>query len=65
MCNDLSQLSKVKTHSVEYDLVMKAMKLAIWHLDVQTRTVQLESDHRDSNDSLVLPPQATVDDIFL
>ena len=64
MCNDLSQLSKVKTHSVEYDLVMKAMKLAIWHLDVQTRTVQLESDYRDSNDSLVLPPQATVDDIF-
>jgi len=49
---ELEMLSKVKVHSVEYDLVMKAMKLLVWRLDVETWLVTFESDYRDSSDNV-------------
>jgi len=49
---ELGMLDKVKTHSVEYDLVMKAMKLLVWRLDVPTRTITFETDYRDHIDNV-------------
>ena len=60
---ELQQLSKVKVHSVEYDLVLKAMRLAIWHYDVATRTVTYETDYRDSSNTVVFAPGTSVDEI--
>ena len=42
LTEELSMLSKMQRHSVEYDLVMKVMKLAIWRIDVQSRTITFE-----------------------
>ena len=45
---ELNQLSKVKRNTIEYDLVLKAMKLTVWRIDLPTRTITYESDYRES-----------------
>jgi signal transduction histidine kinase len=61
---DLEQLKKIKRHSVEYELVLKAMKLSIWHLDVPTQTVMFETDYRDSADSVIFPQHCSLENVF-
>ena len=61
---DFAQLAKIKTHSVEYELVLKTMKLAVWRLDIANWTLTFESDYRDQGDSLPLPPGAPLDDLL-
>ncbi len=55
-----SLLSKMQRHSVEYDLVMKVMKMAIWRIDVQSRTITFESDFRDVVGSFHFSPDTPV-----
>ena len=59
--DELLQLSRIKRHTVEYELVMKAMKIGIWRLDVTNRTVTFDSDYRDATDSIVFPPATDID----
>lgn len=61
---DLSLLDKVKQHSVEYDLVLKAMKLAVWRFDVQTQGLTIETDYRDDNDCIVVPPGSGIEALY-
>ncbi len=56
---DLSHLARIKRHAIEYELMMKSMKLSVWRLDIPTQTLTFESDYRDSLDTVVLPPGAT------
>ncbi|MBQ9678068.1 MAG: HAMP domain-containing histidine kinase [Prevotella sp.] len=53
---ELAQLAKVKRHNIEYELVLKAMKLSTWRIDVPQRTITFESDYRDKANTYV--PQA-------
>ena len=62
--SELRLLSKVKIHSVEYDLVLKAMKLAIWRIDIATRTITIESDYRDAGETNDFPPNTSMNDIY-
>ncbi len=62
--SEMELLSKMKIHSVEYDLVLKAMKLAIWHLDIPTRSFTLETDYRDASDTNDFPPGISIDDVY-
>ena len=55
-----SLLSRMQRHSVEYDLVMKVMKMAIWRIDVQSRTITFESDFRDVVGSFHFSPDTPV-----
>lgn len=61
---ELDQLSKIKRHTIEYDLVLKAMKLSIWRIDVPTRSVVFESDYRDMSDSLTPMPGTSVEQVI-
>jgi len=61
---ELQIQDKVKGHSVEYDLVMKAMKLLVWRLDVPSRTLTVETDYRDGTNSVDLPSGVTVDEVI-
>lgn len=61
---ELHQLRKVKRHSIEYEMVMKAMKLCVWRIDVPTRTITFESDYRDRSDNLELKTGATIEDVI-
>jgi len=56
---DLSHLARIKRHTIEYELMMKSMKLSVWRLDIPTQALTFESDYRDAIDTVVLPPGAT------
>lgn len=58
---ELKNLSKVKRNTIEYDLVLKAMKLTVWRIDVPTRTITYESDYRDQAGTATLPPGTDVE----
>lgn len=58
---ELNNLSKVKRNTIEYDLVLKAMKLTVWRIDVPTRTITYESDYRDQAGTATLPPGTDVE----
>ena len=51
--SELSQLGNVTKHNVEYELVLKAMKLCTWHIDVPERTITYDNDFRNSPDCFV------------
>ena len=54
-------LNAVKHRTIEYDLVLKAMKLAVWHIDIQDRTITYDSDYRDAMDIPSIPPKSDVE----
>lgn len=60
---ELTELSKVKKHNVEYELVLKAMKLCTWRIDVPTRTITYESDFRDKVDNYTPAPGTPIDEV--
>ena len=62
--SELAQLAKVKIHTVEYDLVLKTMRLAIFRVDLTDQTFTVETDYRDVNDSYVFPPGSQLEDIY-
>lgn len=44
---ELAELDKVRQDNIEYDLVLKVMKLATWHVDVGKRTLMFDADFRE------------------
>lgn len=61
---ELSIFSRVQRHTVEYDLVLKVMKMAIWRIDVQSQTITFESDFRDVVGSFHFSPNTPLEDFF-
>lgn len=61
---ELTQLEKVQKHNIEYEFVLKAMKLCTWHIDAEARTITYDNDFRGKDDSVVLPPDTPLDAIF-
>ena len=61
LVSDMSVLNKVQHRNIEYDLVLKAMKLAVWHIDVQERTITYDADYRDALDVASIPPGSDVE----
>lgn len=61
---ELDQLNSIKYYNIEYELVLKAMRLSIWHLDVVERTVTFESDYRDEMNNYVPDGETSIDTLF-
>lgn len=51
--SELAELSKLQKSNVEYEFVLKAMRLSVWHLDPKTRQVIYEQDYRDKSGDIV------------
>ncbi len=47
---ELSLLESVKKSNVEYEFVLKAMKLSTWHIDPNTMSLSYDNDFRDKGD---------------
>ena len=62
--DNVSRLAKLKNYSVEYDFILKTMKLAVWRLDVPTHAVMLKSDYRDQNDSVSISSDSTIEEVY-
>lgn len=58
--NELAELEKVKQGNIEYEFVLKAMKLCTWHIDPRMRTVTIENDFREGMNSII-GPSSSVD----
>lgn len=54
--SELAELEKVKEGNVEYEFILKAMKLCTWHIDPKDHTIAVDNDFRESQDNYVLPP---------
>ena len=61
LMTERKKLSKIKRNAIEYDLVLKAMKLTVWRIDVPTRTITYESDFREQAGTSTLPPGSDVE----
>jgi len=61
--SELQQLAKIKKHNVEYEFVLKAMRLCTWHIDVPAHTITYDNDYRERNDCFVPIPGTTLDDL--
>ena len=44
---EIDDLTRVQQYNIEYDLVLKAMKLSTWHVDTRTRIITYDADFRD------------------
>lgn len=61
---ELVQLAAINRHSIEYELVLKAMKLSTWRIDVAEGVVSYESDYRSKTNSFVPQSGATIDGMY-
>ena len=50
---ELEELEKVRQNNIEYDFVLKAMKIAVWRYDATTKAFSYESDYREGQKSYV------------
>ena len=57
--SELGQMKKMKRYSIEYEMVIKTMKLCIWRIDVPTHLASINSDYRDYSDNVLTPPNTT------
>lgn len=47
LANELVQLEGIKEDDVELEFILKAMKIATWHMDVKTRQIAYDNDFRE------------------
>ncbi len=50
---ELIEIEKVRQNNIEYDFVLKAMKIAVWRYDSSTKAFFYENDYRDGRDNYV------------
>ena len=62
--SELAQLAKAQVHTVEYDMVLKAMRLAIFRVDLKELTFMVETDYRDVNDGNYYQPGTPLEAIY-
>ena len=61
--SELDQLGKVKKHNIEYELVLKAMRLCTWHINVAERTITYDNDYRERSNCFVPVPGTMLDEL--
>lgn len=59
---ELEDLGKQSKHHVEYEFILKAMRLASWHLDPVMRTVTYDNDYRESVGTYIPDADTNIDD---
>ena len=56
---ELAELAKIQKHNVEYEFVIKAMRVSVWHIDAKTRAITYEQDYRDKSVNWIQAPDGT------
>lgn len=59
--NEMNVIGDISQHNVELEMVLKAMKLCTWRIDVHTKTLTMESDFRDLADVYNTSPNIPLD----
>lgn len=63
LTQELSQLAKIQKHNIEFEFVLKAMKLCTWHIDVQKQIIIYDNDYRERSDCFVPTEGTTLEDL--
>lgn len=63
LTEELSQLAKIQKHNIEFEFVLKAMKLCTWHIDVKDQIIIYDNDYRERSDCFVPTEGTTLDDL--
>jgi signal transduction histidine kinase len=50
---ELAQHDKIQKHNVEYEFVLKTMRLSTWHIMVDTRQIIFDNDFRDKSGTYI------------
>ena len=50
---ELNEIDKVRQNNIEYDFILKAMKIAVWRYDPITKVFVFESDYREGRDNYI------------
>lgn len=54
--DELTELDRMKESNVEYEFVVKAMKLSTWHVNPKLRTITMDNDFRQGQDNYMPSP---------
>ena len=57
--DELTELAKIQKHNVEYEFVIKAMRVSVWHIDAKTHAITYEQDYRDKSSNWNQAPEGT------
>ena len=60
----LAHLASLKRRGVEYELVLQAMNLATWKIDLRDLTVNFDNDYRTSSTLFTPPPSTPLKDVM-
>lgn len=58
--DELAELDRMKEGNVEYEFVVKAMKLSTWHVNPKLRTITMDNDFREGQDNYMPSPDYPV-----
>lgn len=58
---ELEELDRVRQDNIEYDLVLKAMKLSTWHIDAKKRTLTFDADFRGGTNNYFTATETPLD----
>ena len=48
---ELTEIDAIRQNNIEYDFILKAMKIAVWRYDSRTKSFVFESDYRDGKNN--------------
>ena len=60
---ELAELAKIRQGNVEYEFILKAMKLSTWQMDPRRRLISFTNDFRSEQSEHVVPPDTSLDDL--
>ena len=64
LSKELLELEKARQNNIEYEFILKAMKIAVWRMDPKMRLATYETDFRDGKDSYVSSPDTPIDSMW-
>lgn len=62
LSRELAEIDKVMQHNVEYEFILKAMRLASWHVDSRMRTLTFDNDFREGKGNYTPEAETNIDD---
>ena len=60
---ELVELAKIRQGNVEYEFILKAMKLSTWQMDPRRRMITFNNDFRGGQDDHIIPPDSSIDSL--
>ena len=63
--NELWEIDKMMQSNVEYEFVLKAMRLATWHIDPKMRTITFDNDYREDSGNYIPDAGTNINDWIL